>query len=407
MKNRFKRLKKNIEGITLVVLVVTIIVLLILAGMAISFTMGEDGILKKTQESVELYRNISQNEKINLDKVSNYINNYLEESNKEEEKLSEVEEAIKDGTVYENNTTIYDKYSNPVKVPAGFKLAQDSGTDVTKGIVIEDANAGDEISKGNQYVWVPLGDIKYNENGDIKTINLGRYSFDAIYNEDTQQVEGTGEATLEQSADNYTEVVEIDVGHSYNYTEVTDGANNTVAKDLGDFITKTKNAGGYYIGRFEAGKVEENTNTFNIKKGQEVYNEVTQANAANLARNLYNNSNFESDLINSYAWDTAIVFIQTFSGDQDYSKQIRLQLSLTTTGDSHDNNNNYDVRCNIYDMAGNVREWCTETYTDKNTPCVYRGVDCTPSNGYTAYRFYHSIGFVLNYIGFRTIMYLK
>ena len=407
MKNRFKRLKKNIEGITLVVLVVTIIVLLILAGMAISFTMGEDGILKKTQESVELYRNISQNEKINLDKVSNYITNYLEESNKEEEKLSDVEEAIKDGTVYENNTTIYDKYNNPVKVPAGFKLADDSGTDVTKGIVIEDVDAGDEISKGNQYVWVPIGDVKYNESGDIKTINLGRYSFDAIYNEDTQQVDGTGEATLKQSADNYTEVVEIDVGHSYNYTEVRDGANNTVAKDLGDFITKTKNAEGYYIGRFEAGKVEENTNTFNIKKGQEVYNEVTQANAANLARNLYNNSNFESDLINSYAWDTAIVFIQTFSGDTDYSKQSGLQLALTTTGNAHDNSNNYDIRCNIYDMAGNVREWSTEIYTNSNSPCVYRGGSYGGNSYYTAYRTPNNTNFSYASLGFRTILYVK
>ena len=265
MEKRIEKIKKEEKGITLVALVVTIIVLLILAGMTISFTMGEDGILKKAQESVELYRNISQNEKINLDKVSNYITNYLEENNKEEEKLSEVEEAIKNGTVYENNTTIYDKYKNPVKVPAGFKLATDSGTDVTKGIVIEDAEAGNEISKGNQYVWIPIGDVKTNTEGTITTINLGRYSFDARYNSDTQQIEGTGKAELKQSADNYTEIVEIDVGREYNYVELTGGTGNTIAKNLGDFITKARASGGYYIGRFEAGKVEGNTDTFNIK----------------------------------------------------------------------------------------------------------------------------------------------
>ena len=137
---------------------------------------------------------------------------------------------------------------------------------------------------------------------------------------------------MKQSADNYTSVVEIDTGRSYKFKEVTSGASNTVAKNLGDFITKAKNAGGYYIGRYEAGKVSGNTNTFNVKKGQEVYNDVTQSKAATLARSLYsNNSNFESDLINSYAWDTAIVFIQTFSGDPDYSQQNRLQSSRTTT----------------------------------------------------------------------------
>ena len=202
-----------------------------------------------------------------MDKVINYIDDYNNGNNKEdeEETLSEVEEAIKNGTVYENNTTIYDKYKNPVKVPQGFKLAQDSGTDVTKGIVIEDAEAGDEVSKGNQYVWIPIGDVKTNTEGTITTINLGRYSFDARYNSDTQQIEGTGKAELKQSADNYTEIVEIDVGREYNYVELTGGTGNTTAKNLGDFITKARASGGYYIGRFEAGKVEGNTDTFNIK----------------------------------------------------------------------------------------------------------------------------------------------
>ena len=46
----------------------------------------------------------------------------------------------------------------------------------------------------------------------------------------------------------------------------------------------------------------------------------------------------------------------------DYSKQNRIQDStIATTGNAHDEENNYDVRCNIYDMAGSVREWSTET----------------------------------------------
>ena len=213
---------------------------------------------------------------------------------------------------------------------------------------------------------------------------------------------------MKQSADNYTSVVEIDVGNNYNYKEVTSGAKNTVAKNLGDFITKAKNAGGYYIGRYEAGKVSGNTNTFNVKKGQTVYNEITQPDAANLARNLYSsNNNFESDLINSYAWDTAIVFIQTFSGDTDYSQQNRLQTKLTTTGNAH-SGSNYDERCNIYDMAGNVLEWSTETSTRSYNPCVYRGGYCTYSNHYTADRYclYNTYASDTD-LGFRSILYVK
>ena len=64
-----------------------------------------------------------------------------------------------------------------------------------------------------------------------------------------------------------------------------------------------------------------------------------------LSRNLYSsNNNFQSDLINSYVWDTAIVFIQTFREDSDYSKQKPLQTTLTTTGNAHDLKNNYDIR---------------------------------------------------------------
>ena len=266
-----KRLKKQVKGITLVALVVTIIVLLILAGVALNFTLGEDGIFKRAGEGTKTYQNASENEKIELDKVINYIDDYNNGINKqdEEEKLSEVEEAIKNGIVYKENTTIYDKYNNPVKVPQGFKLAEDSGTDVTKGIVMEDVEAGDEISKGNQYVWVPIGDVKTNTEGAITTINLGRYSFDARYNSDTQQIEGTGTATMKQSADNYTEIVEIGNEHNKLFSERTSSQyGETVAKNLEDFITKAKTAGGYYIGGYEAGKVEGNTNTFNIKKGQ-------------------------------------------------------------------------------------------------------------------------------------------
>ena len=32
------------------------------------------------------------------------------------------------------------------------------------------------------------------------------------------------------------------------------------------------------------------------------------------------------------------------------------------------NKNEIDVKCNIYDMAGNISEWSTESCIDSNTP---------------------------------------
>lgn len=45
------------QGITLVALVITVIVMLILAGVAISMTVGENGIFKKSKEGAEIYNN--------------------------------------------------------------------------------------------------------------------------------------------------------------------------------------------------------------------------------------------------------------------------------------------------------------------------------------------------------------
>lgn len=52
---------------------------------------------------------------------------------------------------------------------------------------------------------------------------------------------------------------------------------------------------------------------------------------AKLVRKMNTNEKVISDLVKSYAWDTGIVFIQEFSGDVDYSKQIKIQTRLAKT----------------------------------------------------------------------------
>ena len=77
MKNIKKKLKKQVKGITLVALVVTIIVLLILAGVAISFTLGDDGIFRRASDASKIYENAQRNEEESLKEVSNYIDDIL------------------------------------------------------------------------------------------------------------------------------------------------------------------------------------------------------------------------------------------------------------------------------------------------------------------------------------------
>ena len=53
---------KKEKGITLIALVVTIIVLLILAGVAISLTIGQGGIFERAEKAANTWRNASLNE---------------------------------------------------------------------------------------------------------------------------------------------------------------------------------------------------------------------------------------------------------------------------------------------------------------------------------------------------------
>ena len=273
------------------------------------------------------------------------------------------------GQTVSENTIVEDRYNNQIKVPAGFKISEDSPVTIPEGVVIEDSTAGDENTKGSQFVWIPVGDVITDSNGSTTTITLGRYDFNS-----------DGSTTTVSSS--YTE----DTAESHNSSY-----GNVIAKDINDFIEKANSSGGYYVGRYEAGDAyatssertssTSDTNPIVSKAGVYPYNYITQADASSLCQGMYSSSNFESDLINSYAWDTAIVFIQEFSGDTDYSRQAgrNTARAVQKCGESildynlDEGDVAQDIRCNIYDMAGNTREWSTETSSNTYAPCVIRG----------------------------------
>ena len=284
-------------------------------------------------------------------------------------RIDTVAQAKEAQQAFSQNKILIDDYGNNVKVPAGFKIAADSATSVTGGVVIEDVSAPGKTSdtKGSQFVWIPVGDLITDTNGSTTTITLGRYTFGR-----------DGTPTPVQTAENWSQEVAIS---TYFKELATSSYGNATAKNLEQFISKATISGGYYIGRYEAGDATAKTsqhsssgttNPVTCKTDVYPYNYVTQSQASSLAQEMYTSSNFDSDLINSYAWDTAIVFIQIFSGDTDYSRQTRLQSTLAKCGEATDGTNK-DVRCNIYDMAGNTVEWTTESFSYMSNPCVNRG----------------------------------
>lgn len=271
-----------------------------------------------------------------------------------------------DRTTSESTTVIAkDKKGNQVVVPGGFKISSASGESVQQGIVIEDKD-------GNQFVWVPVGTIK-NKNNTTNTITLGRYEFDsntgALKSNTPVQVASVENCTQEVTINtNYKELSVFRAGNSA--TDST--AQNATARNLEEFISTTLANGGYYIARFEAsGTASKITSKYN----QTVLGNITQPNAAKAAREMYgeikenNKLVYASDLVNSYAWDTAIIFIQTYSGESNYTNKNK-SITYANTGI------NNDKYCNIWDMSGNVDEWTTESSPESDgsylISCVYR-----------------------------------
>ena len=372
-------MNKN-KGITLIALVITIIILLILAGISIS-ALTNQGLFKNAKAAQNATEKAEEEQGQRLNEYEDEINKYLNNAN-EDEKIGLITDNINKELSKRDNTELKDAKENKIVVPAGFKIVE-GATTVDKGIVIEDVT--ETATKGSQFVWVPVGTIT-KADGTTTTITLGRYDFNS-----TTGVESayTGTYVEEDSNDSST----------------LKKYGNTIAKNITNFKNSVAQNGGYYIGRYEARtatarSAKTDALTQITEKGTEnVYNYVTQLQAAQLSQNMYTSNKFTSDLMNSYAWDTATVFIQNCGTNAKYSRQNSLNKALAQTGTTT------DMQCNIYDMASNVLEWTTETSRDSSKACVYRGGSCNGSGYYTSYRNNNPTSYSDVSFGFRPLLY--
>ena len=384
---------KRQNGITLVALVITIIILLILATISIQ-SLTNTGLFKKAQEAKKKTQNATENQAKTLNEYEDELNKYIS-GTISKQPVKKVEDNIGSVLSTTDNTELQDAYGNKIVVPAGFKIVSNSDTNnattVDKGIVIEDATSA--ATAGSQFVWVPVGKIYTDEQkkeSKTKTITLGRYDFD----------ETTGAESAYSGS-----YVEEDKG---NTSTTLKNWGNTIAKNITNFKTSVVTNGGYYIGRYEARTStartakEDALTQITEKETDQIYNYVTQIQAAQLAQNMYNSSKFTSDLINSYAWDTAIIFIQKCTTQTNYANQTSLNTgSLAQIGTTA------DKQCNIFDMASNVYEWTTETSHNSDYPCGFRGGNYYGINFYTSSRNGNNTSESSINIGFRSLLFIN
>ena len=321
MKLKHKKGSKLQNGITLIALVITIIVLLILAGVSIATLTGDNGILTKAQTAKEETQKASEEEQIKLAAMNAAMNTQ--------------------GYKYDTED------GQKVPIPAGFAPTQIDGENSVKdGFVITDKN-------GNEFVWVPVT-TKYERNQNFDKANIAQNDDD--YLPDGIVVGVGGEESKE------TEIV--------------------------------KNAGGFYIGRYEAGaeggilQKDEDGETYSwtettklvCKKGETVYNWISQPDIKTKAKTFINNNNVKSGLITGIQWDMTLAFIdgKIDGKGQIYDIKKASQSRHINILAAPSGTNEADRVCNIYDLEGNLME-CTaervvENASQTNDP-AHRGGD--------------------------------
>ena len=385
-------MKKEIEqnkGITLVALIITIVVMLILVAVSVNVVV-KSNLIGTAEKTVNKYKTASEEEskggviEINGKKY-NSIEDYID--------LSSIN--IPGGTRVTDNTE-YKVNDETAWIPAGFTVSGiDSERTIDGGLVIYDIPEGttpdwsnpDSVkTKYNQFVWIPV-EVKSTD-----TENSIASFYRSLWAENTAT--GGERTTGLSTSTSYIEPFPTDNGIADQITELT--------KSIYKY-------GGFYIGRYEAGSEAERTKSssqtakFVVQQDKYPYNYVkwNQGNegAVYLCNNLYSSTNTNygatSMPCTGAAWDSMLDFIKdsnhsvtdsttwgnyqnsetytinrgkyavyntsndTLENFQDvvneYPKEKGKSILLTTGATERNSSKN------IYDVAGNVCEWTTES----------------------------------------------
>ena len=352
-----RKIKKQVKGITLIALVVTIIVLLILAGVALSLTVGDNGLFRRAENAANTWQMAEINEQIEMDKASNFIEDYMNGGS---------------GITWHED----------VPIPDGFYYV---GGEKDTGLIISDspndANKGVDYPttsfKGNQFVWVPVANpenyfidetatlnTKATGTGAEKEVTTNVYSNLTIRSDSftagspgVEETEDGGDVTREPDVLSYYDTDEQYYKDILRFDSPTAMAESMVAeyKSMSDSIKKYK---GFYIGRYELTANGEKTgaslsdNWYNLYKACQ--NVVT------------GKENVKSTMIYGVQWDATMDWLKATKFQTEPSKVDTDSSSWGNYSSSSkiDTGSNTTYEANgIFDLAGNCYEWTQEAYS--------------------------------------------
>ena len=324
----------------------------------------------------------------------------------------------------ENMTVQTDASGDKIPVPRGYVGSQAAGeNEIDTGYVIyegeepvTDANVSEAQKTRNQYVWVPVPDVNKMYGTDSSGKKLGK-----LYNFATSSSNANYDATTGAYPNNWSEtngVMRISSSTGYREPDIsTDYDDNRylkqyglgsmtrhdllleMQKDFNNMINSVKKYGGFYIGRYETGDLNQefavvrkgNTNIAS-QRWYTMYKKCKKLKGAN--------KQVETGMIWGSQWDRTLIWLvesksksiaeicndstswgnyynATFtytnsSGGTSTKSQNRSTVIPTGSAD-------YTKANNIYDLAGNVLDWTLEAYGTYGR--VLRGGVCSGYGG--------------------------
>ena len=276
-----------------------------------------------------------------------------------------------------------DKNDDTAVIPEGFQVSRKSGEDtIEKGLVVIDSNE-------NEWVWIPVSkehlELMYEENSSGWQMSI---EAEAIYSKYITKSTMLGNTVISRdfTDTNYREPDVLSYAMSdaniANYKDILGFSSEIeMAKRLRDdykeMIDSIRKNGGFYVGRYELGK-DENDNP-QLKKGTVMNN----TNWYNLykACSSFSNENLESRMIWGCQWDQVCRFVNehgdkvSLDDSRSYGNFSDSTVSEDICGPTNFNNttgrSEYWKANNIYDIAGNCLEYTQEASGVSSR--VYRG----------------------------------
>ena len=392
-----KRLNTS-KGITLIALVITIIVLLILAGVAIAMLSGENGILRKVAEAKTKTEQSQTNE---TDELANY-EDVINESTGNLGKVKDNKNKVIEG----RKAKLQDDNGETIVVPVGFKIKEDSPTEVKKGIVVV-------APDNSEFVWIPVKDISkmYGTNAEGKKLgklyNFTSGGYTALNWTETNGVmsftneKGNREPYYLSDPTNGDAVTGNDtkgigllksiVGLNGTDEEILTKWKTQLQNEFDEMIKYVEKNKGFYVGRYETSL---NTETKNAQSISGATSATAEASSANTWYGLYQKEKeyseknklknvVESSMIWGSQYDQMMMWMQGNGIDVTSTTPKNLEGVTTSKNKKRTTGTvSTDKLSNIYDLLGNSLEWTLEAnYTATRTN---RGGNCynsfSPSN---------------------------